>query len=83
MTFENKILVWEALERLWYGISLRKALDWKGADLEQYFKTKRKKSIYIPAFDKNLNIKEYQMLIKFDLDLTLRNSRLELIEYER
>jgi hypothetical protein len=76
-------LVWEALERLWYGISLRDALEMTGADLEAYFKAKRKKSIYIPAFDKNLDIREYQMLVKFDLDLTLRNTRLELIAYEK
>jgi hypothetical protein len=77
----NKKLVWSALEDLWYGISLREALDHHKADLLLYFKTKRKKSLYIPAFDKNLTKREYLLLVEHGLDLRI-NGELELIDYE-
>jgi hypothetical protein len=77
----NKIAVWSALEELWYGIPLRKALDRHKADLNKYYDSKRKKSLYIPAFDKNLTRREYELMVKFGLDL-VKEGELELIEYE-
>ena len=82
MTISNKKLVWEALEKLWYGIPLRKALEWTGADLILFFNTKRKKSIYIPAFDKNFTMQEYEMLCNLGFDLTTDGQVLLLIRYD-
>jgi len=77
----NKILVWSALEELWYGVPLRVALSRHNADFELYFETKRDKSIYIPAFDKNFSLREYNILCKFNLDLVSNGNKLELIKY--
>jgi len=78
---KNKIRVWSALEDLWFGLPLRLSLDKHKADLNLYYDSKRTKSIYIPAFDKNLTRVEYRLLEKYDLDL-VKNGQLELIEYD-
>ena len=77
----NKKRVLSALEKLWYGIPLRKALEENKADLSLYFRVKRTKTIYIPAFDKNLSRDDYTLLVSLNKDLVLLSNRLELIDY--
>ena len=79
----NKKRVWSAFEKLWYGISLRNALDITGADILLFFKEKREQYIYIPAFNKTLHKEEFNLLVEIGKDLILKDEKLRLINYEK